>query len=399
MSGPLDGIKVVECAHWIVGPMAGVMLGDLGADVIKVEERSGGDRMRGVTHLGSHKIERNWLFESYNRNKKSMTLDVSKGEGKKILYELVKQADIFLTNFTDAALKKLGLDFDTIFTQNPRIVYAQGSGWGSKGPLNVKPAFDTLMAARAGFFMQITGVEQEPFIYPGAFSDVITGITLVPAILAALLSRQQRGQGQKVEVSGLGSLINLQIELLTSILLTGKEEGRQVRKKAGNPLWNLYRCGDARWIALAMPQSDRYWSSFCEAMGIKHLEKAPKFENYIARSNNAEELVAILDDLFLTKSLSEWVEHLGKWDLLYGPVQNLPELVTDPQVLANDYIIDFNHPVYNMMKMIGFPYKFSDTPLSVMSATPELGQNTEEILLEMGYEWEDIARFRDAGVI
>ena len=251
MSGPLDGIKVVECAHWIVGPMAGVMLGDLGADVIKVEERSGGDRMRGVTHLGSHKIERNWLFESYNRNKKSMTLDVSKGEGKKILYQLVKQADIFLTNFTDAALKKLGLDFDTIFTQNPRIVYAQGSGWGSKGPLNVKPAFDTLMAARAGFFMQITGVEQEPFIYPGAFSDV-----------------QQRGQGQKVEVSGLGSLINLQIELLTSILLTGKEEGRQVRKKAGNPLWNLYRCGDARWIALAMPQSDRYWSSFCEAMGI-----------------------------------------------------------------------------------------------------------------------------------
>jgi crotonobetainyl-CoA:carnitine CoA-transferase CaiB-like acyl-CoA transferase len=134
-------------------------------------------------------------------------------------------------------------------------------------------------------------------------------------------------------------------------------------------------------------------------MGIKHLERDPKFENYAARSKNAAELVSILDDVFLTGPLSEWIKHFGKWDLLYSPVQNLSEVVADPQILANDYIIDFNHPVYNLVKLVGFPYKFSDAPLSVRRAPPELGQNTEEVLLEMGYGWEDIAQLRDSGVI
>jgi crotonobetainyl-CoA:carnitine CoA-transferase CaiB-like acyl-CoA transferase len=399
MNGALEGIKVIEWAHWVVGPLAGSILAELGADVIKIEERTG-DRMRGLTHVKGQKIERNWLFEYANRSTRSIAIDLETQKGKEIIYEFIRKADVFLHNFQAGIPEKLGLDYETLSRYNPRLIYAQGSGWGLNGPFLDKPAYAPIMESRSGIMQLVAGPGKPPIPAPGALGDVITSIILVPTILAALLARERLGAGQKIDVSGLGSLIFLQGCSVSNYFIGGVEEQTLIRAQARNPLWNYYQCADGKWMFLAMLQSDRYWPNFCEAMRVKHLEKDPRFENSEARKQNARELISILEEIFSTRPLSEWLEHFEhQWELVYAPVQSIPELVTDPQVIANEYVMDFNHPVYGMIKVLGFPYKFSRTPASVKGPAPELGQHTEEILLEMGYDWEDIVRLEDEGVI
>jgi len=401
MKGPLDGIKVIECAQWLLGPYAGFMLGDLGADVIKIEEPTGGDRIRGFTHLSGQKIERNWMIEHTNRNKRSMTLNLKTQKGKEIIYKLIEQADIFLHNLTLGEEEKLGLDYDTLCRYNSKLIYAQGSGWGPEGPLRAEPTFDPVMQARSGFVMTATNPGETPTQIGSAIGDLTGALLFVPAILAALLARERLGIAQKVDVSGLGSLIHLQMNALAQYYIGGQVHiNPMYRPKLGNPLWCNYQCADGKWITLGMLGSDQFWPTFCEAMGIKHLEKDPRFENSEVRRQNAQELVSILDKIFSAKPLAEWLEHFkhqGK--LIYGPILSIPELATDPQVIANEYIIDFDHPVYGMIKVLGFPYKFSKTPASLRAPAPGLGQHTEEVLLEMGYTWDDIVQLKDERVI
>ena len=401
VKGPLDGIKVIECAQWFVGPYAGFMLADLGADVIKVEEPVGGDRIRGLTYLASQKIEHNWMFEHANRNKRSITLDLGTQKGREIIYKLIEQADVFLHNFTLGVPEKLGVDYDTLYSYNPRLIYAQGSGWGPEGPLRAQNAFDPAMQSRSGLVMLQTNPGEIPTQLASAIGDITTALILVPAILAALLAREHLGIGQKVDVSGLGSLMYLQMNALAQVLIGGQDPVNPMyRPNVRNPLWCNYQCTDGKWITLGMIASDQYWPAFCKAVGIEHLEKDPKFENSDMRRQNAQELISILDKVFATRPLSEWLEHFEhQGGLIYAPIQSIQELATDPQVIANEYITDFNHPVHGMIKVLGFPYKFSRTPASLRKAAPEHGQHTEEVLLEMGYSWDDIAQLRDEGVI
>lgn len=404
MSGTLNGIKVIDCGIWVQGPVAGCLLGDLGADVIKIEHRVSGDPIRGYmpafqTSTGLAKADRNFSVEFCNRNKRSLTLDLSKDQGRQILYKLIERVDVFIHNFRLEVPVKLGIDYNSLVQYNPRLIFAQSSGWGPNGPDRLLPAFDRTALARAGSMFLTDEATLPPVGFAGTIADILAGINLALAINSALVAREREGIGQQIDVSLLGSLVCWESQVLLCKLLTGEEYPRRTRAKAGNPLWNYYRCAGDQWIVLAMPQSDKYWHDFCEIMDIEELQHDPRFNSLHARGENAEELIRILDRRFAAKTREEWIKLFQKTDLIYAPAQTFSEVVTDPQVLANDYITDFAHPEWGPIKVVGSPYKFSKTPTSLRHAAPQCGQHTEEILLELGYTWEDICEFKDREVV
>jgi crotonobetainyl-CoA:carnitine CoA-transferase CaiB-like acyl-CoA transferase len=377
-------------------------LGDLGADVIKIEPLSG-DPVRGTVDIALTQISGratcNYISEYANRNKRSITLDLKTEKGRGILYKLVEKSDVFVHNYRPKAMKRLKLDYETLSRYNPQLIYGHGSAWGSKGPDSEQPGMDQATSARAGLMYMAGEPEAAPVHFVTGLSDQAAAIVLAMAILAALFARERRKVGQQVNVSGLGSVICLESLAITYRLLHDEEFPRRSRLKMGNPLWNYYQCADGKWLILAMQQADRYWSSFCKVMGIEHLERNQKFDNMRVRASNSEELISILDQRFSTKPREEWLELLAKADLIAQPIQTISEVVADPQVVANNYIINYEHPVYGLIKMIGFPYEFSRDSPSVRRAAPELGQHTEEILLEMGYTWNDIVDLKNQGIV
>jgi crotonobetainyl-CoA:carnitine CoA-transferase CaiB-like acyl-CoA transferase len=239
-------------------------------------------------------------------------------------------------------------------------------------------------------------------VMTGGIADQMGAIMTAYGILTALLVRERLGIGQKVDVSHLGSMMALQ-GLYLGIWLYLRPEPREglTRKNTPNPLWNYYQCQDETWLMLGMLQPDRQWPAVCKALGIERLEHDPRFEDQIKRAENSEEIIATMDDIFITKTASEWVKILKEaGDVICTPVQRISDLINDPQVLANNYIIDYNHEVLGAVQVPGIPVAFSKTPGTVKSEAPEFGQHTEEVLLEMGgYSWEEITELKDKEVI
>ncbi|MBI4334573.1 MAG: CoA transferase [Chloroflexi bacterium] len=400
MSGPLDGIRVIECAIWIQGPTTGFMLGDLGADVIKIEPLEG-DPARGHTKIGNLDISgRNYSFEFANRNKRSVALNLKSEKGREIIYRLIDRADVFLHNLRLDVPERLGLDYRALSRRNPRLVYAQSSAWGPEGPDRGKAAFEVTAMARAGWHYYAGGPDMPPLWFISGLGDQLGGTYTVIAVLAALWERQRTGTGQMVDVSLLGSLIAGAGCAISTKLLNDVVFPRRDRSNVPNALYNMYKCADGEYIYLAMIQSDRYWHDFCKVMGICHLESDPRFASLEARRQHRVELISILDGAFAARPRAQWLKLLEEGgDFIYGSVQTVPEVVEDPQVLANEYITQYDHPGYGPSRTIGFPYKFSKTQASIRRAPPELGQHTEEVLQEIGYTWDDISRFKDDGVI
>ncbi len=400
---PLDGIRVLDWTVWQQGPVATSLLGDLGAEVIKIEEREKGDPGRGMSRVsGLERIlpgGKTPYFEYTNRNKKSITVDLSQAKGKEIVYRLVEKSDVFVQNFRQGVAEKLGLDYASLSRHNPRLIYASATGYGNKGAESGEPTLDPLASARSGFMSAF----EEPNLPPQykGISDQTGAIILSHGILTALLARERFGVGQEINTSLLGSMIMLQGGYISNVCFTGKESPKRSREMAPNPLMSYYRCQDGKWLFLSLAQSERYWPSFCRAVGREDLEKDPRFVDALSRQNNARELVKILDTIFASGTVTEWMARLkSQGDLLCTPINSITDVLSDPQALANDYIVEYDHPTVGKVKTPGYPVQFSKTPVPPPFAAPELGQNTEEVLTEIaGYTWDDIEELRRQKVI
>ncbi len=401
MAGPLDGVRVVEITMFQQGPVCGTKLGDLGADVIKVEPPTG-DPARGFMRIMGAMVGlkgRNYYFEQHNRNKRSIVLDLRKEKGLEIFLRLIDRADVFMNNMSIEAPQKMGIGPEALLVRNPRLIYAQASGWGRKGPDASELSFDYTGIGRSGLMMSCGERDTPPAqILPG-LGDELGGMVCAWAVCAALYAREKTGKGQLIDTSLMGSLMCMESLVLSAPSILGQEFPREIRAQAGNPIYNHYRAKDDKWFILAHLQPDRYWPNVCRALGMPELENAPRFNSIEARGDNARELIAIMDKKFATKTRDKWFGIFKKEGLIYTPIQTPTEVINDPQSLANNYVVWFDHPVLGRTKMVGFPWDFSKTPASIRREPPEFGQHTEEILLELDYTWDDITQLKAEEVI
>jgi crotonobetainyl-CoA:carnitine CoA-transferase CaiB-like acyl-CoA transferase len=425
MAGILDGIKVIDCSQVAAMPMAARHLADFGADVVHVENPAAGDSWRfyqagqGPGNNGVNS-DFNYNFENFNRNKRSMTLNLASEEGQKIMHNMVKQADIFLTNMRPFEIENFKIRYDVLSKINPRIVYASVTGYGKKGPDRDVPAYDvTAYWTRSGFSYMLS---QRGLPAPGfraAMGDNVAALALAYGVMMALYQREKIGIGQEIDVSLLHTgLYQLGFDV-AGFLITGhdykdeREQAPQVlvdkvldamvpvmafyRKDMMNPLAVGYLAKDGVRILLMMLTPDRYWPKFCRTIGVPELIDNPKFNTFNGRAQNRDELMAIFDKIFRTKTWDEWKPILA--DIPHAPATTLAEAIHDPQAEANNFFCEYEHPSRGKIKMLANPINMSENPATYRMAAPEFGQHTEEVLLEYGYTWDDIIQFKEKGVI
>ncbi|MFH1092364.1 MAG: CoA transferase, partial [Pseudomonadota bacterium] len=358
--GPLDGIRVVEYGVFHAGPGATAILGDLGAEVIKIETAEG-DPERTWTTIGKLNMSapngESIMFEVSNRNKRGICLDIKTEKGQEVFRRLVEGADVFLTNLRQSTKFKLGLDYQAISAINPNVVYASVSGYGPQGPMRDHGGFDPLGSARSGM-MFLTGTEKPALLNMGIL-DQSTAITASHAIITALLARERQGRGQEVHVSLLST--GLWLTYCNQMVYNGISVNptHSGERSLHSPLRNSFLCRDGRWITGTHHPEHKYWERFCQATGQTQLIGDPRFNTDDARQANCPELVAVFDEVFLTKTRDEWMEIFLEQGLMFCSVQTVEELASDPQALANGYMVPFDHPSLGEFMVTGYPVIFS----------------------------------------
>lgn len=395
MSGPLEGIKVVELSRTLAGPFCSMQLADMGADVIKIEQPEIGDETR--SYVPPDIKGESCYFMSLNKNKKGMTLNLKTKEGQHIVKKLVKNADVLIENFRNGTMEKFGLGFDVLKEINPRLVYCAVSGFGRTGPLKDEPAYDLLMQGFGGL-MSVTGeADGAPVKVGFSIVDLATGLYASFGVVLALLVREKTGKGQYVEASLLDTIVSLSSYLGQSVLATGKIPGRL---GSAHPNLVPYQAFEAKdgYVIIAVP-NDWLWRKMCDALGLQNLKNHPKYAVNENRVANREELVEILTAYTKTKSSLEIIECLNQAGVPSGHIHNLAQVLAHPQIKYREMIQEVEHPTIGMMKMLGIPIKLSDTPGSVRKAPPLLGENTEEVLIQLGYSNEDIENYKKRGII
>jgi len=393
MAGALDGVKVLDFTVFQQGPQATLIMADMGADVIKVEPPMFGDLGRVLAMVGETRFSAYHL--AHNRGKRSITLNLKTEEAREVVRKLIPQMDVLVHNFRPGAMERLGLGYDDTRALNERIIYGHASGWGPKGPKAEHPAFDIAAQARGGL-MSITGeADGGPLPAGVAIADYAGAVNLALAVIAALYARERTGVGQRIDTSLFGTQIAAQAWEMQYFILSGQMK-RSGRGHAYLPtIWRTFRTADG-WAVIGGVGDDR-WPAFCRAVGMPELERDERFVHAGARKDHLDALYELLDDKFLAKTTREWIAVLEAHDMICAPVQDYGEVTSDAQALANDYLLDVEHPSNGRTQVIGAPWRFSETPAAVAAAAPELGQHTEEILLSLGYTWEQITALRDAG--
>ena len=406
MNLPLQGIKVVEWSMYATGPLCGVMLADLGADVIRIEDPArGGDPTRNMRYVagiadGQMPGNRNAFFEVMNWSKRSVTLNLKHPQGRALALRLLDQADVFILNIRPSVVKKLGLDYEAVSARNPRLIYATASGYGERGPQAGRSGNDFTGQARSGLMFGAGNEDHPPLYHIAGFPDMTGGTLLAQSVILGLYARERTGRGQKIEMSNLSAAMWIQYWAVSNNLLVGGKWPRRDRRRPGQPLFNHYQCADDDWIALAM-QRDEKWPIFCRQIGLPSLVEDPRFLTVEERRTNSATLVSILEEQFRTKPRSEWERILGADTRMeFDRVQRLKDLPLDPQVQANRYVEEIDHPVYGRCKVQSYPVRFSRSAVRSRQAAPELGEHNLDVLSnELGYSSEEVAEFWSAGAL
>jgi crotonobetainyl-CoA:carnitine CoA-transferase CaiB-like acyl-CoA transferase len=396
MQRPLEGIRVLDLTIWQQGTYATAMLADLGADVVKVEERQSGDPGRFawlIPDLGLSSY-----FEAHNRGKRSIAIDLKHAEGRAVFLRLAAAADVVVNNFRIAAVERLGLGYDAVASVNPRIVYVQASGFGPAGPDADAGAFDFLAQARGGFASTNGEPDDPPLPTQVPIADQVGALHVTIAILTGLVSRNATGGGIRLDTSLLGSQISLQAFDIATHLFTDRLRPRAYRG-GSRPFWREYRAGDGKWFVIGM-LLDRAWDDICRVIGKLDLLQDGRFDTYIRRvGTNSDALIAILDEAFLAASAREWVDRLNAIGMFAALVQDYAEVAADPQVIANGYIHEVEHPGHKPVRLPGIGISIDGQPVTITHLAPQHGEHTEEVLLQAGYSWDEIARLGEAGVV
>jgi len=399
MPGPLEGIRVVEMGFWVAGPSTAAILCDWGADVVKIEPPNG-DPFRGLfASATGWPIAVNPPFELDNRGKRSVAFNLESEEGRALARALIDKADVFVTNVRPRVLDAFNLGYEALRQTNPGLIYCQISGYGPDGPDRDRAAYDIgAFWARGGVAAALTPKGAAFPQQRGGMGDHMAGSTAVGAICAALVARARTGLGQRVTVSliRVGVYMNgwdISLALRLNIPIEPYD-----RFHAVNPIIDCYQAGDGRWFWLLLLQGDRHWPDLCRAIGREDLRDDPRFANIGIRVVNAPQLVAELDKVFATKTLEEWGEIFDRENVWWAPVNSINDLIKDPVAVEAGAFVDVPSP-QGVAKMVASPADFCGTPWAPRGWAPELGQHTEEVLLEMGYDWEQIVAFKERAVI
>ena len=399
VSGPLDGVRVVELGVWIAGPAASGILADWGAEVIKIEPHAG-DPSRMFRYVLGSDMPTNPIFEQDNRSKRSVVLDLRQQEAAEIARELIDDADVFVTNVRAGGLERLGLAWEDLKERNPRLIYCQISGYGLEGPDAGRPAYDVAAFwSRAGIAQLLTQPGARPPFQRGGMGDHNAGLAGAAAVSAALYEREKSGMGQQVSTSLLREGMYTISFDLNAMLMWGLPIGLGDRTTTGNPAMNNYEAGDGRRFWVTGLEGPRHWPPLCHALGRPEWLDDERFATPEARRANAVELIGAIDEIFLTKPLDEWAAIFDATDdFIWAPIQSLEDLMGDPQAWAGGGYVDVPDGV-STTTMVATPADFGRTEWAPRSLAPELGEHTDDVLRELGRSAEDIAALRDSGAI
>jgi crotonobetainyl-CoA:carnitine CoA-transferase CaiB-like acyl-CoA transferase len=397
MSGPLKGVRVLDASRVLTGPFCSMILGDLGAEIIKIEIPGQGDDTRqwGPPFIAGESA----YFLSINRNKKSLTLNLATEEGRQVFYELAAKCDVLIENFRPGVTKKLKIDYETVAAHNPKLVYCSITSYGPEGPYRDGPAYDIVIQGMGGL-MGITGEPSRPPVRIGvALSDIGAGMYAAIAILAAITARNRTGKGQFIDISLLDSTISWMTYMAAQYFATGRNPERMGSAHPTIVPYQCFKTKDGEFVTIAIG-NDKLFGGFCEALGIRELAVDPKFSTNPARVANRNELTTLLERLFRDKTRKEWLQILTQSKMPGGPVYSISEVFSDPQVLFREMLVKITHPKAGEISQIGIPMKFSETKPRIETPPPLLGEHTDEILSKLlGYDRQRISALHERAII
>jgi len=385
--GPLSGYRVIEAARFVTGPYAGQLLADLGAEVIKIEDPEGGDPFRGWDERGGYAP----MYRAFNRSKRSLTLNLRHARGRAIVEQLVAEADVFIENFRPGVADKLGIGYARLSQLNPRLVYCSITGMGRDGPYAQRPSYDIVGQGLSGFLSLLVDLKDPKPVGP-TFADTLTGMFAGYGILAALHARVRTGKGQLVETSLLQATMGFMNEPFMTYFGAGKAPAAEDRPRMSKVFTAL--CRDEKPIAIHLSSPQKFWRAFVTAAGRADMIEDSRFRTGRDQQKNWHIVHEILRPIFREKTRAEWFEIMVAAEVPVAPIYQLDEALADPQVQHLGMIRKVTHPEKGEVELVGFPVTLSETPLGPIKAPDTLGEHSDEILRELGYSAEDIARMR-----
>ena len=395
-NGPLHGVRVLDLSRVLAGPYCTMFLGDLGADVVKVEHPGSGDDTRswGPPFQGGESA----YFLCVNRNKRSVTLDLKTPDGMELLRRLALEADVLMENFRPGTLAGWGLSEAEVRRQNPRLIYAALSAFGASGSMKDRPGYDLAVQAWGGL-MSVTGpADGEPSKVGVAIIDVVAGLMLGKSIAAALYARERTGRGQRIETSLMEAEVASLVNAGSNYLVTGEAPGRWGNAHPNIVPYQSFATADGHLVVAAA--NEAIWTRFCQGVGKPELAADPRFDTNAHRVENRDALLAVLDRMFRTRPQREWVELLNRIGVPCSPVQDIRQVFDSPQVREREMLREIDHPTAGKVRMAGLPVKFSETPAAIRLAPPLLGEHNDRVLKDwLGLDEADAAELRGRGAL